>query len=570
MEITFLVVVKHIKYYLIIFFLLFIGFVVFFQPFNLYGSSKNLSSESSINPSGESYQSSIIPTCVSRYLDSVNNYANELCFPVARPYDLQGESYYINSSLTNSTLIPSIKFENSKEPVFKSLVNSSTIPRDTYDNVAEPSFASNGSFVLYAGNHFAATLNLGGEWRYLNPNFDLKIQKISDNTNSTILNNTELVPNFRADQHIEYDPIHEMFIWIRLSEFITPETDTPTNILRLSLSKNGVDWLGYDFYASEVLERANVLYAFFDYPDTILTPSYFYMTTSVFDQRQQANHGLIFRISLEDLSDSLDTFSYPAGTEDSINYNVYLDKNVSSIAPVDHSKNPVYFGTHMPINNSLFKVYDWPENLSAPTESIFSIKPWNYINNLKVCSENSTSYWWCLANTGSRIRSAWADNDTITFMWNAIHSPNNGTTWIPYIESATFTMNSTGAYERKYYIADKDSAWLFGAGSQKGDDIRVATLFVDMNKPDQHIRPYVNFALGKFNDTSNKWSMNQLLNSSSAMPVINESGSDDYNVGDFLTLKPHIGDSEYNWDMGGYIISGDNYYNADPYLIFSK
>lgn len=562
MGITFSVVVRRIKYYILIFFLLLVGFVVFFQPFDVYSASSQ-------NLSGENLQSSIIPTCVSRYLDTIDNYANELCFPVARPYEIQSEAYFINSSLTNNTISSSVKFENKKEPVFKSLVRSSSIAGDTYDNVAEPSFASNGTFVLYAGNHFAATLNTEGEWQYLNPNFDLKIQKPLNDTNSTS-SNTELVPNFRADQHIEFDPVHEMFIWIRLSEFISPDTDTPTNILRLSLSKNGVDWLGYDFYASEVLERSNLLYAFFDYPDTMLTERYFYMTTSVFDQRQQANHGLIFRISLEDLSNSLDTFSYPAGTEDMINYDVYLDKNVSGIAPVDHSIDPVYFGTHMPANNSLLKVYSWPENSSTPTETIFSIAPWNYINNLQVCSENSTSYWWCLANTGSRIRSAWFNDNSVTFMWNAIYSPNNGTTWIPYIESATFTMNSTTPYERKYYVADANSAWLFGAGSQIGDDIRVAALFVDLNRPDQHIRPYINFALGKFNTTNNLWSMNQIINSSSAMPVINESGSDDYNIGDFLTLRPHTGSGDYAWDIGGYVISGPHYYDANPYLIFSK
>src|SRR5690349_16625381 len=112
MEIMFLVVVKHIRYYSFTSFLIILGFSLLSYGFTLSGETfKNVSGETFKNVSGETFQSSIIPTCVSRYIDSNNYYANDLCYPIARPYEMQGENYYINSSLLNNTLIPSVVFE---------------------------------------------------------------------------------------------------------------------------------------------------------------------------------------------------------------------------------------------------------------------------------------------------------------------------------------------------------------------------------------------------------------------------------------------------------------------------
>ena len=41
----------------------------------------------------------------------------------------------------------------------------------------------------------------------------------------------------------------------------------------------------------------------------------------------------------------------------------------------------------------------------------------------------------------------------------------------------------------------------------------------------------------------------------------------DYNFGDFLTVRPHSGSSSYLWDLGGYIITGEYYFNVVPYFI---
>lgn len=519
----------------------------------------------------EYFTNSISPICKSKYIDanSPDNYVNKLCYIPGIPYVVNNEKQYSINTLNNNTLKSSIEFHDLNiSNVLKFKVKSEYIPATTYDNVAEPTFASNGTFIMYAANHFASTSKLNGKWAYLDPNFDFQIQTPSNMTNSTI-GGENLISNFKADQHLEYDPIHKMYIWIRLGDFIKYSTGTPTNVIRLSLSKNGLDWIGYNFIASNVLKESHIREPFFDYPETLLSQKYLYLTTSVFDKYGNS-YGLIMRIPLNKLSNSVDVFSYPITPNQSFNYDLFLDKNVSFISPVQGSANLIYFGTHIPNNNSAMKIYSWNEYSPHLLQTISSITPWNYVNNKKVCDKYHGYYWWCEANTSSRIRSAWFANNTINFLWNAIYSPDNGSRWIPYIDSATYNVNNCYSYERKYYLADNNTSWLFGSGTVNDAITGVIAFYTNMSIPNQNIHPFFNLAFGKFDDVENKWKMVKLLDSSSPLPVKDENEIDDYNIGDFLTLKSHYGNSDYNWDAAGYIIVGNNYYDVDPYLMMIK
>jgi hypothetical protein len=47
--------------------------------------------------------------------------------------------------------------------------------------------------------------------------------------------------------------------------------------------------------------------------------------------------------------------------------------------------------------------------------------------------------------------------------------------------------------------------------------------------------------------------------------------SQDYNFGDFLTIRKHVPSIEdYRWDAGGYVIVGEDYTDVEPYFFMIK
>ena len=162
--------------------------------------------------------------------------------------------------------------------------------------------------------------------------------------------------------------------------------------------------------------------------------------------------------------------------------------------------------------------------------------------------------------------------NSINFMWNALGSFDNGTTWIPYVDSATFHLGKKDPYERKYLISEENRPWTFGSASPAlNGDLGASAYYFNMDKPEPFKHPYFNHAFGVFNNTSNKWDMMPILNSTFPLPVINEENEPDYNFGDFFTTKPHVvGDEVYRWDIGAYVITGKNYYDAVPYFMMIK
>jgi len=157
-------------------------------------------------------------------------------------------------------------------------------------------------------------------------------------------------------------------------------------------------------------------------------------------------------------------------------------------------------------------------------------------------------------------------------MWNSVTTYDNGSTWKPFIDVATFNVNKNMSYERKYHIADSLIPWIFGAAipNDKGE-LGVVAYYVTSNNTDLNVNPYLNLAFGLFNHTSSSWDMMHLINSSGTLPVKDERLKDDYNFGDFITIRAHpLQKESYSWDVGGYVIVGKNYYDVDPYFIMIK
>ncbi|HET7283359.1 MAG TPA: hypothetical protein VFI70_01620, partial [Nitrososphaeraceae archaeon] len=69
--------------------------------------------------------------------------------------------------------------------IWKSKVQPLLMPHEKYDNVGEPSIASNGTYVFYTGNHYAAKSIIGQNWNFMDPSFDFKGHFAPVNTTSS-------------------------------------------------------------------------------------------------------------------------------------------------------------------------------------------------------------------------------------------------------------------------------------------------------------------------------------------------------------------------------------------------
>jgi hypothetical protein len=523
----------------------------------------------------EQYQGIATANCTFSYMDQIDdNFLSDCYYPGLDNVERTSEGNLpvsVKEELVLDPISASVVMHPlDKSRFWKSEVDSSTIPQERYDNVAEPSFASNGTLVFYTGNHFAARSVVDGDWEYIDPDFDFKGMIEPANLTASSAAALEVETLFKADQHVEYDPIREMYLWVRQGEQVTIGGGL-SNIDRLAVSRDLDRWVAFDLVSVHVLNQAEgIIEGSFDYPDTVLTNRYLYLTTSV-HTRDNAQYGLVFRFPLDELSNLLDETG--ENTTD-INYEFFIDRTVKTITPVDGASNPMYFGSHLPDNTTKMKIYTWFDDSPPLNPAEVEITPWNSIKNKAVCDQDQYSEaWWCKANTSSRIRSAWMSDNSINFQWNAVASHDGGVSWVPYIDSATFHVDDSMRYERKYHLADPNNPWMFGAVSPNKDgDLGVGALYVDTETADSLEKPYINFAFGVYNDIKNKWEMMPVLNSSFQLPVIDEEGGiDDYNIGDFLTTRAHAGDDcAYSWDTSGYIIVGPNSYNIEPYYIMVK
>jgi len=482
-----------------------------------------------------------------------------------------------NMSVIKSPMRSNVNFDSLDRIVWKSKVKPLFMPNEKYDNVAEPSIASNGTYVFYTANHYAAKSPIGYAtkpainpiWNYLDPSFDFKgiFQQGNTTSNNATASNVTQVNLFEADQRTVYDHYHNMYIWIRLG--IPFAEGRTTNILRMAISNDTVNWTVYDFQPRYIFTEPDIIHAHFDYPEIVISKNYLYITSSVIvGENCEKEYGTIFRVSLSDLRNSLNNLAA------TIPFQFLLDRNVTAITPVDGLSNTsMYFGSHLQ-NNSMMKIYEWKEDSTYVSNQTVPIDHWNNIHNTEYCGSNPSysDIWWCKANTSSRIRSAWFYNNSLNFMWNSVTTYDNGATWTPYIDVATFNLNKNMSYEGNYYIADNLRPWIFGAAlSNDKNDLGVIAYYVTSNNTDPKVNPYLDLAFGIFNQSSNRWDMMPLINSSGTLPVKDENMRNNYNFGDFITIRKHPMEKDgYLWDIGAYVIVGKNYYDVDPYFIMIK
>jgi hypothetical protein len=73
---------------------------------------------------------------------------------------------------------------------------------------------------------------------------------------------------FTADQHVEYDPIREMYLWVRQGEQVRIGGGL-SNIDRLAVSRDLDRWVALDLISVDILNQAGIIEGSFDYPNSI-------------------------------------------------------------------------------------------------------------------------------------------------------------------------------------------------------------------------------------------------------------------------------------------------------------
>ncbi|TLX89573.1 MAG: hypothetical protein E6K94_09720 [Thaumarchaeota archaeon] len=507
----------------------------------------------SSNIKGEYYSDIIKPKCT---FEIENSNEIDKCY-ISRVSKLPSENTnnFTNRSTIKVPLEETINFDSSREyKISKSQVKSDSIPLIQYYNVGEPSFGSDGHIIFYTGNHYAARSTQVENWQYVNSSFDFRGKQYDSSGHST----GKRMDLFWADQRVIYDTNHKIFIWIRQGQIVKEGLGSwKTNIDRLAISKDALKWTVYDVHPRDFFGNFGVTDAAFDYPEIVKNNKYLYITSSIIDRNTHNAYGSIIRFTLNDL-----------GNNTNARFDAKLDRDVKSITPVDGANNPQYFGTHLPNDTSKMKIYSWNDNSNYAREQIVNISPWNDIHNLEYCIPTS-DLWWCKAHTSSKIRSAWLYDNTINFLWNAVVTYDRGKNWHPYIDVATFQLGKKMSYERKYHLADESKEWVFGAATpdNKGR-LGLIAFYVTNNSSN----PYFNLGFGIFNQASDKWDFGSLVRSTSYMPVLNKTNGPDYNWGDFITIRKHLGTPKdnFSWDAAGYVLTGKMYYDVDPYFIMIK
>jgi hypothetical protein len=164
-----------------------------------------------------------------------------------------------------------------------------------------------------------------------------------------------------------------------------------------------------------------------------------------------------------------------------------------------------------------------------------------------------------------------SNNNSINLLWSSLATLDDGKTWIPYIEAATCNMNekiSEVDCKRGPYVAENRNPWMYGSASPNGNgQIGIIALYGD------NIKIPITLAFGTYNNAKNKWEMMSLVSSTARLPVTNEKGLEEYNIGDFLTIRQHIGNQPHGktwWDAAGYIINGTSSTDVQPYFFILK
>ena len=463
------------------------------------------------------------------------------------------ESYHGHKEF-NETITEPYKYKNILK---KEIV---PVPKNNTCIKNEPTVASNSSFILYAGNHFASqSFDGGNNWNFIDPDRGF---------------------TFCCDQRVIYDHNHKLFIWYIQGEDNDrrhPNMDK-ANWVRLAVSKNLFNWTLYDFKAKNIDNRTlqNIR---MDYPHLATDDNYLYFTTNIFNmspdnETKMSKGSLILRFDLAELSQF--NASNPV---------YFHDEDARTITPVKGGKNEMYFTTFPLINSTItipddkkiIRIYQTNQSSIVKVQDI-EVHGFKKLNRHGSDCNNATKKdWWCGA-IDSRIMTGWLDNDRIGLLWHAnkVVDKNNTKFNVPYIDGVILDLKNKMKEIERPYISNSNYALAFPDVAFNGNgELGIIAFYGNKSTP-------VNLAFGVYSDPSASWKIMSLLNSTYILnepafdPKFNKCFMDSQRGdptlnqwGDYITINKYYGNNSL-WEIAGYIISGPDFRDAKPYYLLVK
>jgi len=398
--------------------------------------------------------------------------------------------------------------------IFKNSPIGGGAPASEISSVNEPSAGSNGNYVFYTGNWYAARSTDGGStFSYINPYADM--------------------PTFCCDQEVIYDPSRDIFIWYRQGV----SDANGVNFFKLGISNdNGATWFFYDYYPSNVNDTWTNQW--WDYPYITLSDNYLYISSNMFNSASSWTRSVIVRFPLDQLRDHAGlSFDYVDWND---NFNFAL---------VQGAKTTMYWGTHN--TNSNFRLFSWNETSGKFSYYDRSIPVWTDTYRNTAHCPSPDGYNWC-ARTDDRVTGGWIANGTIGFFWNVKEGPGFN---YPYINAATFN-ESTRNYISRPYIYSPNYAWQYGyAAPDIRGNLGIAAFWGGGGY-------YPNHAVGIDDDLNGVPPAWELVTTN-----YGTNGPSSNKWGDYIRVRPYV-PSRRNWIATGFTQQGgSDKSNADPHYI---
>jgi hypothetical protein len=430
-----------------------------------------------------------------------------------------GTETSINSSkpVTTSS-VQKAAFELTSNSDLRLLSLHNNILAPNRDIIDEPAVANRGGVAFFTGNFYAArSINGGSSWTYINPFQDM--------------------PDFLGDQDVVYDPSNQIFAWIRMSNV----TQDGTNIYRLGISHDALNWFFYDLIPSSF----NSTWSAWDYPQVALSSHYLYITSDIYGPPASSctpspsvdctfKGTLIARADLTRLAAGVATpFRFFADTSGLLHV----------FTPVQGATNTMYWATHL--SNNEMRIYSWVENSFVINSFDRRVPAWtDLVNNDVMSCPGPDRNNWC-ARSDSRITSGWIKDGTVGFLWNVIGG--NGFRY-PYIDAATFNLNAM-VYVGRPYLWSQSHAWMYGDVSPNQQGLGLAAFYGGG-------RYYPSLAAAAEQTTNgnpSSWRMQNIMSGSDGPAPNPETGESGW--GDFVRVKPYSGIGPL-WIASGYTLQG--------------
>jgi hypothetical protein len=426
--------------------------------------------------------------------------------PVAPP-DLKQQTKVSDAPLADSALTI---FQNSSISVGS---NASVID--------EPAHATNGKYVFFTGNWYAAKSSNGGAgFAYLNPYADF--------------------PDFCCDQDVVQDPARNLIIWFRQGV----KDNTGVNKIKIGASTNGgVSFATYTYLPTGF--DPTLTGQWIDYPHLAMSNNFLYLTINTFNGNS-ATGKLLIRIPLNELA--------AAAT---IHPVVWKETTGVTWTPVQGAREIMYLGS--PFSSAgQFKVYSQPESSTNLTSVTKTIPAWTSTtrNSAHCLTPNGRNP---CGRTDHRLTAGWVSKGVIGFFWNV---KEGGGFPYPYINAATFKESDKSVLGRPY-IFNTGYAFQYGAAAPNArGDIGIAC-FVEGGS-----QGYPRLVVGMDDDytaASTPWALG--IAASSTNWGLDNGGQE--GSGDYLRVRAH-NPAPTIWTTSAYIGTGSPVTYVGKYVVFGR